>query len=138
MPTEIARSARWRAGTSGAGTAVGMSRRAGAWGKCAPRPLILIAAPDGPHPALARLTAGPRYETLVVGTGESALRALYEYRPDGLILGLRLPGLDPWEVLGRVRDMSDPPVAVVDRRGPSCACCAAATAGRGPGATRSR
>ncbi|MFD7621694.1 response regulator transcription factor [Streptomyces sp. NPDC059802] len=80
-----------------------------------PRPLILIAAPDGLHPAFARLTADPRYETLVVRTGESALRALYEYRPDGLILSLRLPGLDPWEVLSRVRDMSDLPIAVVDR-----------------------
>ncbi|MEU9317056.1 hypothetical protein [Streptomyces sp. NPDC048295] len=102
------------------------------------RPRPLIAAPDGLHPALARLTADPRYETLVVRTGESALRALYEYRPDSLILSLRLPGLDPWEVLGRVRDMSDLPIAVVDRRGPSCACCVTATAGRGPGATRSR
>ncbi|MGW1406145.1 response regulator transcription factor [Streptomyces sp. NPDC002403] len=80
-----------------------------------PRPLILIAAPDGLHPALVRLAADPRYETLVVRTGESALRALYEYRPDGLILSLRLPGLDPWEVLSRVRDMSDLPIAVVDR-----------------------
>ncbi|MEU9461471.1 response regulator transcription factor [Streptomyces sp. NPDC058322] len=79
-----------------------------------PRPLILIAAPDGLHPALARVSADPQYETLVVHTGESALRALYKYRPDGLILSLRLPGLDPWEVLSRVRDMSDLPIAVVD------------------------
>ncbi|MFD8746966.1 response regulator [Streptomyces sp. NPDC059616] len=79
-----------------------------------PRPLNLIAAPDGLHPALARVTADPQYETLVVHTGESALRALYRYRPDGLILSLRLPGLDPWEVLSRVRDMSDLPIAVVD------------------------
>ncbi|SCE03010.1 two-component system, OmpR family, response regulator MtrA/two-component system, OmpR family, response regulator PrrA [Streptomyces sp. DvalAA-43] len=78
------------------------------------RPLILIAAPDGLHPALARLTSGPQYRTMVVHTGENVLRALYEYRPDGLILSLRLPGLDPWEVLSRVRDMSDLPIAVVD------------------------
>lgn len=78
------------------------------------RPLILIAAPDGLHPALARVTADPRYETLVVHTGGNVLRALYEHRPDALILSLRLPGLDPWEVLGRVRDMSDLPIAVVD------------------------
>lgn len=78
------------------------------------RPLILIAAPDGLHPALARLTSGPQYRTMVVHTGENVLRALYKYRPDGLILSLRLPGLDPWEVLSRVRDMSDLPIAVVD------------------------
>lgn len=38
-------------------------------GSVRPRPLILIAAPDGLHPAFARLTADPRYETLVVRTG---------------------------------------------------------------------
>ncbi|MFJ2131925.1 response regulator transcription factor [Streptomyces sp. NPDC087845] len=80
-----------------------------------PLPLILIAAPDGMHPALAELAADPQYETLVAHTGESALRALYKYRPDGLILSLRLPGLDPWEVLSRVRDLSDLPIAVVDQ-----------------------
>ncbi|MFE6662715.1 response regulator transcription factor [Streptomyces sp. NPDC057697] len=78
------------------------------------RPLLLIAAPDGLHPALARLAAGPQYRTVVVHSGEKVLRALYEYRPDGLVLSLRLPGLDPWEVLSRVRDMSDLPIAVVD------------------------
>ncbi|TWG03107.1 hypothetical protein FHX80_111524 [Streptomyces brevispora] len=40
------------------------------------------------------------------------LRALNEYRPDSLILSLRLPGLDPWEVLSRVRNISDLPIAV--------------------------
>ncbi|MFF9348348.1 response regulator transcription factor [Streptomyces sp. NPDC014734] len=84
-------------------------------GSVRPRPLILIAVPDGPHPALAAFCAVPGFETLIVHTGGSALRALYKHRPDGLILSLRLPGLDPWELLERVRDMSDLPIAVVDQ-----------------------
>ncbi|MEE4489948.1 response regulator transcription factor [Streptomyces sp. BE230] len=79
-----------------------------------PVPLILIAAPAGMHPVLAGLPGAEPYETLVVHTGESALRALYKFRPDGLVLSLRLPGLDPWEVLSRVRGISDLPIAVVD------------------------
>ncbi|MCX4677290.1 response regulator transcription factor [Streptomyces sp. NBC_01433] len=79
-----------------------------------PIPLILIAAPDGFHPGLVGVTSGEGYETLVVHSGESALRALYKHRPDLLILSLRLGGLSPWEVLSRVRDMSDLPIAVVD------------------------
>ncbi|MFF3532802.1 hypothetical protein ACFYXP_02505 [Streptomyces sp. NPDC002466] len=78
------------------------------------RPPVLIAAPDGPHPALSRVTADPRYGTPVVRTGESVLRALYEHRPDAPVLSPRLRGLDPWEVPGRMRDTSGPPIAVVD------------------------
>ncbi|MFF8615851.1 hypothetical protein [Streptomyces sp. NPDC015350] len=78
------------------------------------RPPVLIAAPDGPHPALSRVTADPRYGTPVVRTGENVLRALYEHRPDDPVLNLRLPGLDPREKLGRMRDTSGLPIAVVD------------------------
>ncbi|MGC5342486.1 response regulator transcription factor [Streptomyces sp. DT171] len=79
-----------------------------------PPPLILIAAPAGTHPVLRDLSADEDYRTLAAHTGESALRALYEHRPDGMLLSLRLPGLDPWEVLRRVRAMCEVPVVVVD------------------------
>lgn len=115
MGTDIARSARrlGRIGRSGSVRAV-RSRGVPHGGGVRPIPLILIAAPDGVHPGLVGVTSGEGYETLVVHSGESALRALYKHRPDLLILSLRLGGLSPWEVLSRVRDMSDLPIAVVD------------------------
>lgn len=115
MGTDIARSARrpGRIGRSEPVRAV-RSRALPHGGGVRPIPLILIAAPDGVHPGLVGVTSGEGYETLVVHSGESALRALYKHRPDLLILSLRLGGLSPWEVLSRVRDMSDLPIAVVD------------------------
>ncbi|MBC9716324.1 response regulator transcription factor [Streptomyces sp. TRM66268-LWL] len=76
-------------------------------------PLVLIAVPEETREAVGRLFTGHSIDTLSVADGRSALRALYRYRPDALVLSLRLPGLSPWRVLDRVRDMSDLPVLAV-------------------------
>src|ERR687885_2892668 len=46
-------------------------------------------------------------------TGEDALRALYAERPDIVVLDIDLPGLDGWQVLERVRQLTDVPVLML-------------------------
>jgi DNA-binding response OmpR family regulator len=46
-------------------------------------------------------------------TGEHALRALYERRPQVVVLDIDLPGLDGWEVLERIRQLTDVPVVML-------------------------
>jgi DNA-binding response OmpR family regulator len=46
-------------------------------------------------------------------SGEDGLRALYEGRPDVVILDIGLPGLDGWQVLERIRQLTDLPVVMV-------------------------
>jgi DNA-binding response OmpR family regulator len=46
-------------------------------------------------------------------TGEDGLRALYDGRPDVVILDIGLPGLDGWQVLERIRQLTDVPVVMV-------------------------
>ncbi len=49
-------------------------------------------------------------------TGRDGLRTFHEVRPDVVILDISLPDLDGWEVLSRIRDMSDAPVIVLTAR----------------------
>jgi DNA-binding response OmpR family regulator len=57
-----------------------------------------------------------RFDVVVETTGRGALRALYEQRPDLVILDLGLPDIDGLEVLERVRDLSDLPVLLLTAR----------------------
>lgn len=45
--------------------------------------------------------------------GRQGLRALYESRPDVVVLDTTLPEIDGWEALERLRDFSDAPVIVL-------------------------
>jgi DNA-binding response OmpR family regulator len=51
--------------------------------------------------------------------GRAGIRAFFEHRPDLLVLDLGLPELDGWQVLERVRDVSDVPVMVLTAAGES-------------------
>src|SRR3954449_3938967 len=46
-------------------------------------------------------------------TGEDGLRALYDGRPDVVVLYIGLPGLDGWQVLERIRQLTDLPVVML-------------------------
>ena len=46
-------------------------------------------------------------------TGREGLRTFHEARPDVVILDIALPDLEGWEVLSRLRDLSDVPVLVL-------------------------
>jgi len=47
------------------------------------------------------------------GTGEEALRALYAGRPEIVVLDIDMPGLDGWQVLERIRQLTDVPVLML-------------------------
>ena len=48
--------------------------------------------------------------------GRSGLRALYDVRPDAVVLDIGLPDIDGWDVLERIRDVSDVPVLLLTAR----------------------
>lgn len=45
------------------------------------------------------------YRVLKAASGEEALGIVEKERPDAVVLDLRLPGIDGWEVLNRLREM---------------------------------
>ena len=51
------------------------------------------------------------------GDGRAGVRAFFEQRPDLVVLDIGLPELDGWEVLGRIRDLSEAPVLMLTAEG---------------------
>ncbi len=49
--------------------------------------------------------------------GRAGLRAFHDRRPGLVVLDIGLPGLDGWQVLERIRDMSDVPVLMLTAHG---------------------
>jgi DNA-binding response OmpR family regulator len=49
--------------------------------------------------------------------GQEGLRKFHSQRPDLVLLDVAMPGLDGWEVLERIRDLSDVPVLMLTARG---------------------
>jgi DNA-binding response OmpR family regulator len=56
------------------------------------------------------------YRVAEAATAREGIRAFHQTRPDLVILDIALPDLDGWQVLERIRDMSDAPVLVLTAR----------------------
>ena len=63
--------------------------------------------------ALSVLLSRVGLDVVEAGDGRAGLRALFAEHPDCVILDVGLPDLDGWEVLGRIRDVSEVPVLML-------------------------
>lgn len=60
--------------------------------------------------ALGELFDGTGLDWEEAGNGTSGLRRFYRSRPDAVVLGLVLPELSGWQLLARIRELSDAPL----------------------------
>ncbi|TDW91910.1 response regulator transcription factor [Kribbella sp. VKM Ac-2566] len=67
--------------------------------------------------ALGVLLRRSGYEVDHVEDGRAGLRAVHSLRPDLLVLDIGLRGMDGWQVLERVRDISDLPILILSGHG---------------------
>ncbi len=78
---------------------------------------VLVIEDDADIRQLLRTLLGREgYTVAEAASGREGLRAFHESRPDLVILDVGLPDLDGWQVLERIRDMSDAPVLVLTAR----------------------
>jgi DNA-binding response OmpR family regulator len=62
---------------------------------------------------LRRLLEGAGHDVTEAPEGATGLRVLWSERPDLMILDITMDGMEGWEVLERVRDLSDLPVMML-------------------------
>jgi two-component system KDP operon response regulator KdpE len=53
------------------------------------------------------------YEVLKAGSGQEALRVIFENKPDLVLLDVVMPGIDGWQTCSRIREVSDIPVIML-------------------------
>ncbi|MFC2032244.1 response regulator transcription factor [Chloroflexota bacterium] len=75
---------------------------------------ILIADSDPAFVELAsQLLTNQGYEVLTVSGGENALRLLFSYQPDMVLLNTQMPGMDSRQVLSRIREIYSVPIILL-------------------------
>jgi DNA-binding response OmpR family regulator len=81
-------------------------------------PSVLVIE-DDPDVALAirAVLEGGGLEVLTEGDGRAGLRAFHARRPRLVVLDVGLPVLDGWDVLDRIRDLSEVPVLMLTSHG---------------------
>lgn len=80
-------------------------------------PTVLVIEDEEDLRGALRLTLERgKLRPVLCGDGRSGLKALYDVRPDAVVLDIGLPDIDGWEVLERIRDMSDVPVLLLTAR----------------------
>jgi DNA-binding response OmpR family regulator len=57
------------------------------------------------------------YELVMAGDGAEGLRRAYSSRPNLVLLDVRLPSMDGWEVCRRIREMCDVPIIMISVNG---------------------
>lgn len=66
--------------------------------------------------AIVELFTRNAIDPIGVGDGKSALRTMFERRPDCVVLDVGLPDIDGWTVLDRIREISDVPIMMLTAR----------------------
>ncbi len=79
---------------------------------------ILIADDDADvRRLIVTLLERAGFRAIEAADGREALRLLYAQRPAAVVLDVTMPALDGWQVLERIRDVSDVPVLMLTAQG---------------------
>ncbi len=81
------------------------------------RPLILAVDDDERVRTLCVAALSGEFEVVTAENGKQALAAVYQRRPDAVLLDVTMPVLDGWETCRRIRDLADVPVIMLTAHG---------------------
>ena len=91
-----------------------MTDKAIRWG----RPLVLVVEHDSVvADSISRYLDKSGVRNALITDGRSALTAYQQLCPDLILLDAQMPGLDSWDVLGRIRQCDRTPVVMLSHGG---------------------
>lgn len=77
---------------------------------------LLIIEDDADLVRALQLYFSASYQVITAANGLEGLQALYNERPDVVILDIAMPKMDGWEVCRRIRELSDVPIIILTAR----------------------
>ena len=83
----------------------------------AEKPTVLVVDDDERMRALCTAALSGEFEVVTASDGKQALAAVYQRRPDAVLLDVTMPVLDGWETCRRIRDLADVPVIMLTAHG---------------------
>jgi DNA-binding response OmpR family regulator len=75
--------------------------------------ILVIEDDEGSRLVVGQLLERAGLDVVATGDGHEGLRALYSERPDLVLLDVTLPKLNGWQVLERIRELSEVPVLML-------------------------
>jgi DNA-binding response OmpR family regulator len=82
-----------------------------------PAQVLVVDDDDDLRAMVSKLLTRAGMSTLEASDGSEGLRKFFASRPDLVVLDVSMPGMDGFEVLERIRDLSDVPVLLLTARG---------------------
>jgi DNA-binding response OmpR family regulator len=82
-----------------------------------PAQVLVVDDDDDLRAMVSKLLERAGMSTLEAVDGNEGLRKFFASRPDVVVLDVSMPGMDGFEVLERIRDLSDVPVLLLTARG---------------------
>ncbi len=75
--------------------------------------ILIVEDEDQVREMLAEWLEGEGYPVFQAGNGQDGLRLLFDHRPDLVVVDLRMPGIDGFELCRRIRDVSSVPIMIL-------------------------
>src|ERR1700761_6129141 len=82
-------------------------------GRSRPHRILVVEDDEDVRNLVIHLLERADYAVSGAGDGEAGLREFHRNRPDLVVLDISMPGLDGFQTLERIRDLSDAPVIML-------------------------
>jgi two-component system KDP operon response regulator KdpE len=79
--------------------------------------ILVVEDEEAPRTLVADALEGAGYEVVAATDGKEGLRAFFTHQPSLVVMDIMMPAMDGWDLLGRIREVSQTPVIILTALG---------------------